>query len=212
VEHVLVDLSPAGVPSPVAGTQGALQGAAIAGGGYYSRETGHTAVFSTPSPANILSDTAERNPAGAGTVAVEFTVAREDWVQPTVMWCTRTSVQEYDRLTEKPAPAPANYEVRNQALSICTMLANAGTLYPVREIVRGAAFPFSPDSQAPVGLQNDPGTGPRPSIVPTAGFSSPRSNGRARRLPFLPRASPWRCGPRRWTSGSVSRAQRCAAS
>ena len=167
VEHVLVDLSPAGVPTPVAGTQGVLQGAAIAGGGYYSRETGHTAVLSTPSPANILSDTVARDPAGTGTVATEFTVAREDWVQPTVMWCTRTSVQEYDRLTEKPAPAPANYEVRNQALSICTMLANAGTLYPVRQIVRDPAG--DPDPQAPVGLQNDPGTGPRPSIVPTDG-------------------------------------------
>jgi len=171
VEHVLVDLSPLGVPSPVAGTQGALQGAAIAGGGYYSRETGHTAVFSTPAPANILSDYADRDdPPGPPPATVEtvFTVAREDWVQPTVMWCTRTSVQEYDRLTEKPAPAPANFEVRNQALSICTLLANGGTLYPVRQIVRDPGT-GEPDALAPVGLQNDPGTGPRPSIVPTAG-------------------------------------------
>ncbi|MCP4239432.1 MAG: hypothetical protein GY772_02615 [bacterium] len=169
VEHVLVDIDAlAGVPSAVAGSQGVLQGAAVAGGGIHDEAVGHTAMLSTPSPANILTNTLARTGAFTFEEATGQAVgAREDWVQPTVCWCTRTVVPEYDRHTPLPAVAPANLAARNQALSICMALPNEGTLYPVRAITRSVlpVVGSVPDAEAHTGLQNDVGTGPRPSAV-----------------------------------------------
>ncbi len=164
VEHVLVDIDAAGVPSPAPGSQGLLQGAAIAGSGIHDTDAGHTALLSTPSPANILSDTLFRDALSEASPRVLD--AREDWVQPTVCWCARTVVPAFDEQTSLPPGAPPNLAPRNQAVSICMALPNEGTLYPVRQITRSIVA-VGPVAEAPVGLQNDVGTGPRPSAVRT---------------------------------------------
>ncbi len=163
VEHVLCDVAADGSLTPVSASQGVLQGAAVAGGGYYSESTGHTAMLSTPSPANIFTDSNVRPvpappPAPAtDRVASSTFTPRADWVQPTVMWCARSVVPGYDALTEILAPAPPELRARNQALSIGAYLPGSGTL----SHVNGDTSPLG----LVHGLQNQALTGPRCSIV-----------------------------------------------
>jgi len=160
VEHTLCAVALDGSLSPTPGAHGILQGAAVAGGGYYSETTGHTALLCTPAPANLFTDDnlLRTPPIGPDPSSANYTaVPREDWVQPTVMWCARDVVPAYDAVTPVPAAAPASFAVRNQALSIGCFLPNAGTLAEVRGLV------VNPGT----GLQNTAGASARPSIAAT---------------------------------------------
>ena len=156
VEHVFCEVNADGSLLPIANSHGILQGAAVAGNGYYSEQTGHTALLSTPSPANLFSDENVRRVVGPPATAASDPALREDWVQPTVMWCARDVVPAYDAVTPIPVAAPADFRARNQALSIGCFLPNSGTLAEVRNF-----------ADELTGMQNTP-YGTKPSIAATA--------------------------------------------